>query len=66
MKDRGNRSTYLTRRIARDHPKILEQMKAGKFKSVRAAAKAAGIVKEPTPGYPFPFTACFEAAVGQL
>jgi len=37
-------STYLTRRIARDHPKILEQMKAGKFKSVRAAAKAAVVV----------------------
>ncbi len=37
---------YLTARIARDHPDILEQMKDGKYKSVRAAAKEAGIVNE--------------------
>jgi hypothetical protein len=29
---------YLTRRIARDNPELLERMKAGEFKSVRAAA----------------------------
>jgi hypothetical protein len=40
---------YLTARIARDHPEILERMKQGQFKSVRAAAKEAGIVKDPTP-----------------
>ena len=37
-------SDYLTARIARDHPAILERMKAGDFKSVRAAALAAGII----------------------
>jgi hypothetical protein len=37
---------YLTARIARDRPDILERMKAGEFKSVRAAAMEAGIVKE--------------------
>lgn len=37
---------YLTARIKRDRPDILEKMKAGKYKSVRAAAKDAGIVKE--------------------
>lgn len=36
---------YLTARIARDHPAILERMKAGEFASVRAAARAAGILK---------------------
>jgi len=40
-------------------------MKAGKFKSVRAAAKAAGIVKDTTPN-PFAFTDTLEAAPGQL
>jgi|GEM_PF-1781432 len=39
---------YLTARIARDHPDILERMKAGEYKSVRAAAIDAGIVKVPT------------------
>jgi ribosomal protein L44E len=37
---------YLTARIARDRPDILERMKAGEFRSVRAAAKEAGIVKD--------------------
>ena len=40
---------YLTARIARDRPDILERMKAGEFRSVRAAAIEAGIVKVPTP-----------------
>lgn len=36
---------YLTARIARDAPAVLERMKRGEFKSVRAAARAAGILK---------------------
>ena len=39
---------YLTARIARDHPAILDRMKAGEFRSVRAAAIEAGIVTPPT------------------
>jgi hypothetical protein len=39
-------SSYLTARIARDCPAILEEMKAGKYPSVRAAAKAARVLKE--------------------
>lgn len=41
----GTGADYLTARIARDHPAILERMRAGEFSSVRAAARAAGIVK---------------------
>ena len=45
----GNSSEYLTRRIARDNPAALEEMKAGKYPSVRAAAaRAAGVLKEVT------------------
>jgi hypothetical protein len=44
----GNNPEYLTARIARDRPDILERMKAGEYKSVRAAAIDAGIVKVPT------------------
>jgi hypothetical protein len=40
---------YLTARIARDRPDILERMKAGEFRSVRQAALEAGIVKPPSP-----------------
>ena len=40
----GNDTEYLTARIARDRPDILEEMKQGKYKSVRAAAIDAGIV----------------------
>jgi len=42
----GNSTDYLTARIARDRPDILERMKAGTYKSVRAAAIDAGIVKQ--------------------
>jgi hypothetical protein len=42
---RGTSPDYLSRRIARDRPDILERMKAGEFRSVRAAALEAGIVK---------------------
>ncbi len=41
---RGNDPAYLTGRIARDRPDVLEGMKAGKYPSVRAAARDAGIV----------------------
>jgi len=42
---RGNIAEYLTARLARDRPDILERMKAGEFPSVRAAAREAGIVR---------------------
>lgn len=41
----GNDPRYLTGRIARERPDILERMRAGEFRSVRQAAIAAGIVK---------------------
>jgi hypothetical protein len=41
----GDSSEYLAARLARDNPEILEQVKAGEFPSMRAAAVAAGIVK---------------------
>jgi len=41
---RGDSPEYLTARIARDRPDILERMKAGEYKSVRSAAIDAGIV----------------------
>jgi hypothetical protein len=46
---RGETAEYLTRRIARDRPDVLERMKRGEFRSVRAAAKAAGLVRDLTP-----------------
>ena len=45
---RGETADYLTARIARDRPDILDRMKAGEFRSVRQAAIEAGIVKVPT------------------
>jgi hypothetical protein len=45
---RGMTKAYLVARIARDHPAILERMKAGEFVTVRQAAIAAGIMKNPT------------------
>ena len=39
----GNRTDYLTARIARDRPDIWERMKLGEFDSVAAAAREAGI-----------------------
>lgn len=42
----GTSPSYLTRRIARDRPDIIQRMKAGEFTSVHAAAKEAGIVKD--------------------
>lgn len=49
--DRG--ADYLTARIARDRPDILEDMKQGKYRSVRQAAIEAGIVT-PTTRYSLP------------
>ena len=45
----GNNADYYTARIARDHPEILERMIRGEFSSVRAAAKEAGIYRNPQP-----------------
>lgn len=44
----GNKSDYLTARIARDRPDVLERMKRGEFSSVAAAAREAGIKKDPS------------------
>ena len=44
--ERGNGQSYLLRRLARDAPEVLERVKAGEFKSARAAAIEAGIVKD--------------------
>jgi hypothetical protein len=41
----GETTNYLTARIARDRPDILERMKAGEFPSVRKAALEAGFVR---------------------
>lgn len=41
----SNNAEYLTARIVRDRPDILERMKRGEFRSIRAAAIEAGIVK---------------------
>lgn len=41
-------NSYLAARLNRDHPEIAARVKAGEFRSVRAAAIAAGIVRVPT------------------
>jgi hypothetical protein len=46
---RGNNTSYWLGRIKRDHPAILEAWERGEFSSVRAAAKAAGFVKDEPP-----------------
>jgi hypothetical protein len=45
----GTQSEYLKARLAKHHKTIFEQFKAGKYKSVRAAAIAAGIIEPQTP-----------------
>lgn len=45
----SNSKVRLAARINRDHPEIAERVKAGEFKSIRAAAIVAGIVKVKTP-----------------
>jgi hypothetical protein len=46
---RGANTAYFMSRLARDHPRILAQLQAGAFPSVRAAAKAAGLINDVTP-----------------
>ena len=43
--ERGTSQAYLLRRLQRDRPDLLEQVKTGEFKSARAAAIEAGIIK---------------------
>ena len=45
---RGNGPTYLVSRLKRDAPEVAERLADGEFRSVRAAAIEAGIVKVPT------------------
>jgi hypothetical protein len=45
----GTSAEYLASRLRRDHPAIADRLAAGEFKSVRAAARAAGIVKPESP-----------------
>ena len=46
---RGTNSAYLAGILKRDHPEIAAALERGEFKSVRAAAIAAGIIKVKTP-----------------
>jgi hypothetical protein len=45
----GRASRYRIGRLKRDYPDIAEALARGEYRSVRAAAKAAGFVREPTP-----------------
>jgi len=45
----GNKADYLAARIKRDRPDIAARVEAGEFRSMRAAAIEAGIVKPPCP-----------------
>lgn len=45
----GRASAYQVARLKRDRPDIAEALARGEYPSVRAAAKAAGIVADPTP-----------------
>lgn len=45
---RGNDASYLVRRLKRDAPDIAAALGRGEYRSARAAAIAAGIVKVPT------------------
>ncbi len=52
----GDQASYLTSKIARDAPEVLERMKAGEFKSVAAAARVAGVKSsEWRPTFTLPF-----------
>jgi hypothetical protein len=44
----GNSSSYLAARLKRDHPDLAAEVEAGRMK-IRAAARKAGIVKDPHP-----------------
>jgi len=45
----GKTTDHLLRRLARDHAEILSGYNRGEFKTVRAAARAAGIIKVDPP-----------------
>jgi hypothetical protein len=45
----GNSAAYLAARLERDEPEIKAALDRGEYPSVRAAAKAAGIVRDKTP-----------------
>lgn len=45
----GNSTAYLVRRLKRDRPDVAEALARGEYRSARAAAKAAGIVRDPSP-----------------
>jgi hypothetical protein len=47
--DGGNSTSYRLRRLAREAPEILEAYERGEFKSVAAAARAAGFEKTEKP-----------------
>lgn len=47
--DHGNTKQYQIARLKRDRPDIADALARGEYPSVRAAAKAAGIVQDPTP-----------------
>jgi hypothetical protein len=57
---RGNRATYLASRLKRDRPDIAEAVERGEYRSIRRAALAAGIIREPSP--PRPLTPASPAA----
>jgi hypothetical protein len=42
-------SSYLAARLKRDHPEIAAAVERGKYRSMRAAAREAGIIKPPNP-----------------
>jgi hypothetical protein len=46
---RGANSAYFLSRLAREHPEVLQALQRGEYRSVRAAAKAAGLLHERTP-----------------
>lgn len=46
---RGETAAYLAARIKKDRPDIAEAVERGEYRSMRAAAIAAGIIKPPTP-----------------
>jgi hypothetical protein len=46
---KGNSAAYLVRRLKRDAPEIAAALGRGEYPSARAAAKAAGIIRDPTP-----------------
>jgi hypothetical protein len=49
LKQGTGHAAYTLRRLARERPDVLSRYEAGEFKSVRAAAREAGLVKTLTP-----------------